>query len=117
MEGAEKRKFKRFGGKYDVSCTRFDSIKEQFQEGHTVNLCPGGLYFKTRLNSYEPGDLIKIKLMIPPAHGLLEFGGSMAGYAKVLRIEEIEDSDFYRGESKGGYGVAVEFCRPLRLCL
>lgn len=117
MEGAEKRKFKRFGGKYDVSCTQFGSIKEQFQAGCTVNLCPGGLYFMTKLNSYKPGDLIKMKLTIPPSNGILEFGGSMAGYAKVLRIEEIDDSDFNRSESKEGYGVAVEFCRPLRLCI
>jgi len=117
MEGSEERKFKRLGVKFDISCVQVGSLKEQYQAGCTVNLCPGGLYFKTDSNAYKPGDLLKVNLRIPPTHGLLEFGGKISGYAKVLRTEDVDGSDGYGNEPSQRYGVAVEFCRPLRLCM
>ena len=117
MEGSEKRKFRRMGAKFDISCVQVDSLKAKFQAGYTVNLCPGGLYFKTDSSTCKTGDLLKVNLMIPPTHGLLEFGGKISGYAKVMRTEDIDGSDGYGNEPSQRYGVAVEFCRPLRVCM
>ena len=46
---------------------------------------PGGVYFETSSKIFEPGNFVKIDMSIPPTDGLLEFGGRVSGFAKVLR--------------------------------
>ncbi len=115
MDGSERRKFERLGARFDISCVEVGALAEQFQSGYTVNLSPGGIYFKTSNGTFEPGDLLKIQLSIPSTPGQLEFGGKIAGFAKVLRTDNIVDSTGDGNLSSGKYGVAVEFCRPLKL--
>jgi len=81
-----------------------------------VNVASGGLYFETSGDAFEQGDLLKISIEIPPTAGLLEFGGKLAGYASVVRLERTHDDQTgvdLRGDK---CGVAVRFCRPPRLC-
>jgi len=84
--------------------------------GRAVNVSSGGLYFETA-GPVERGDLMKVALEIPPTAGLLEFGGKLAGYASVLRAEKMCDDQAGTDPTCEKYGVAIQFCRPPKLCL
>jgi len=115
MERSDKRKHKRLGEKFQISCRKVGSKAEQFYTGFTVNVSRGGLYFQTTADTFKQGNLLKVELSIPPTSGLLEFGGKVAGFAKVLRTDNICDSA--ADSSSGRYGVALQFCRPPKLCI
>jgi len=99
----------------DLSCRKADSTDEKLYTGSTLNISPGGLYFKTTINAFKPGNLIKLELSIPPTMGLLECGGLISGRGTVLRIHDIRDSRSDSDLPADRYGVAVEFCQPLKL--
>lgn len=105
MDRSEKRRHRRLGAKYNLSCQKVGSIGSISFEGSTVNVSTGGLYFETANDTFEQGDLLKVELSIPPTSGLLEFGGKIAGFAKVLRTDS----------APGKYGVALQFCHPPKL--
>ena len=117
MDGSEKRKYKRFGAKFDISCIDVGSFAEHFQTGSTVNVSTGGLYFETSADLFKQGNLLKVQLTIPPTSGLLEFGGKISGFARILRTDDIRDLTLNGNASSERYGVAIEFCRPPRLCM
>lgn len=105
MDRSEKRNHRRLGAKYNISCRKVGSTGSISCEGNTVNVSTGGLYFETANDTFEHGDLLKVELSIPPTSGLLEFGGKIAGFAKVLRTDS----------ASGKYGVALQFCHPPKL--
>jgi len=115
MNSSEKRKFKRLPITLDISCCKVGSTAEEFHTGCTVNVSPGGLYFETADEAFKPGNLLKVELSIPPTAGLLEFGGRISGFGKVLRTCNICDSSKNTNLRSDKYGVALEFCRPLKL--
>jgi hypothetical protein len=116
MERIEKRRDRRLGAQFDVSCHAVGSAAGKSHDGHTINISSGGLYFETT-GTFEPGSLLEVELSIPPTPGVLEFGGRMAGFARVLRAQSTADSLAGEGSSCGRHGVAVQFCRPPRLCI
>lgn len=103
----EKRRHRRLGINYNISCRKVGSTKSRTYEGLTANVSSGGMYFNTTTGTFHQGDLLKIELSIPPTSGLLEFGGKIAGFAKVLRTNP----------ASGKYGVALRFCRSPKLDL
>lgn len=115
MDRNEKRRYERLGAKVEISCRRIGSQASHTCKGYTVNISPGGVYFRTKADTLKQGELLKIELSIPPKSGLLEFGGKMAGYAHVLRTDKICDSVSGDMSLKSGYGVALQFCRPPKL--
>jgi hypothetical protein len=117
MEGTERRKHKRLGAKFDISCREVGSTTEQAHTGCTVNVGTGGLYFETKSATFKPGSLLEVELSIPPKRGLLEFGGKISGFARVLRTDNIFESVGGKNLSSGIFGVAVQFCRSPKLSL
>jgi hypothetical protein len=115
MDGSERRKYRRLGAKFDMSYSKIGSTIEEFQSGRTINVSPGGLYFETAAGLFESGNLLKVQLSIPPTSGQLEFGGSISGFARVLRTDTIRESSPGANSSSKGCTVALEFCRPLKL--
>ena len=107
MDRSEKRRHKRLGAKYNISCRKVGSTGNISYDGHTLNVSTGGLYFETSTDIFEQGNLLKVELSIPPTSGLLEFGGKIAGFAKVLRTDS----------TSGRHGVALQFCRPPKLSI
>jgi len=105
MDRKEKRRHKRLGAKYSLSCRQVGATDDKSFSGHTVNVSTGGVYFETETEIFKQGSLLRIELDVPPTSGLLEFGGKIAGYAKVLRTQMVS----------GKHGVAVQFCRPPKL--
>ena len=117
MEGTERRKYKRLGAKFDISCREVGSTIEQSHTGCTVNVSTGGLYFETQSATFKPGSLLEVELSIPPRRGLLEFGGRISGFARVLRTDNICASAGNKNLSSEIFGVAVQFCRSPKLCM
>ena len=116
MDRPEKRMHRRLDAHYDVSCRIVGSTNAKSYSGRTANVSSGGLYFETSAEELERGDLLKLELELPPTPGLLEFGGKIAGFAKVLRTENIRGASVGADPACTKYGVALQFCRPLRLC-
>ena len=117
MEGPEKRKFRRLGAVFELSCNKVGSEIDEIQTGRTENVSTGGCSFLTDSNVFEPGNLLKLELTIPPKSGLFEFGGKIAGFARVLRTEFVSHSTVHSNLSSGDYPVALEFCGPPKCCL
>ena len=105
MDRSEKRRHRRLGANYNISCRKVGSTDNKAYDGITINVSPGGLYFKTATDTFELGSLLKVELSIPPTSGLLEFGGKIAGFAKVLRTDS----------TSGQFGVVVQFCQSPKL--
>lgn len=113
MSKSDRRKHRRLPLKLNLSCRKVGSPMEKSHIGCTVNVSPGGLYFETVEDSFRPGNLLTVKLSIPPTTGLLEFGGRISGLAKVLRTNKAQvESDL----PSGTQGVAAEFFRSPKLC-
>jgi len=117
MSRSYKRKYKRLPIKLDLSYVEADSTIEKSHAGCTVNVSPGGLYFETAAGKFKPGSLLKVELLIPPTSGLLEFGGTMSGLGRILRIDNIICSCTGTEMPSVRSGVALEFCQPLKLCV
>ena len=116
MRRSEKRKYRRLPIKLDLSCRKVGLAGDKLYTGCTVNVSPGGLYFETAAGTFKPGNLVEIKLSIPPTAGLLEFGGRISALARVLRANSICDSHVDSNLSPDRYGVALEFCQSPKLC-
>jgi len=82
-----------------------------------VNVSPGGLYFETADDAFKLGNLLKVELSIPPTAGLLEFGGRISGFGRVLRTCIVCDSRTDANLHSDRFGVALEFCQPPKLCM
>jgi hypothetical protein len=111
MDRDERRKYKRLGVRFEIACRLVGSAEELKHAGCTLNAAAGGVYFETQDRHFKPGRLLKVELSVPPKSGLLEFGGKIAGFARVLRADIISESD----RPDGKYGVALQFCRAPRL--
>lgn len=107
MDRTEKRSHRRLGVNYNISCRKVGSAEDRVYDGLTANVSTGGLYFQTSSDVFEKGNLLKVELSIPPTSGLLEFGGKIAGFAKVLRTDS----------AAGRFGVALQFCHAPKLCV
>jgi len=116
VNSSEKRKFRRLPITLGLLCRKVGSTAEKFHKGCTVNVSPGGLYFEAADDAFKPGDLLKVELSIPPTAGLLEIGGRISGFGRVLRACSICDSCTDTKLHSDKYGVALEFCRAPKLC-
>jgi hypothetical protein len=117
MDRDERRKYKRLGAKFDLSYREVGSATDRTHSGCTVNVSTGGLYFETEDKAFKPGSLLEVELSIPPERGLLEFGGRISGFARVLRTDNIYDSARGTDLTFGKYGVALQFCQSPKLCM
>ena len=113
MGATEKRKYKRLAVELNLSCRKIGSSAQRFHTGRTVNVSPCGLYFETADDAFKPGNLLKVELSIPRTLGLLESGGKVSGFAKVLRTNNTRTDV---NLAAGRYGVAAEFCKSPKLC-
>jgi PilZ domain len=116
MERLEKRKDRRVGANFDVSFYKVGSRANKPLDGCTLNVSSGGLYFETTAKAIKQGDLLRVELSVPPTQGLLEFGGRIAAFAKVLRADNI-GGGIAGGLACDKYGLALEFCHRPKLCI
>lgn len=117
MDRPERRRDRRLGADFDVSFYKVGSTANEPYNGQTVNVSSGGLYFETTARTIEQGDRLRVELSIPPTPGLLEFGGKIAAFAKVLRAYNIGGHVTGSDSTCGKYGVALQFCHRPKLCI
>jgi len=110
----EKRRFKRLAIKLDLSFLKSGDSVDKFRTGCTVDVSPAGLYFETACDDLKIGNLLKLELTIPPTEGLLEMGGRISGFAKVLRKQGVDICKSHLFCAR--YGLAVQFCESLKFC-
>lgn len=116
MAGSEKRKYQRLPVKLDLSFCKVGSAVEKWYSGRIMNVSTGGLYFHTSTDAFKPGNLLSVVLSIPPTTGLLEYGGRISGFARVLRAEQIDQPLPRVSLPSSRYGIAAEFCHSLKFC-
>lgn len=114
---SDRRKYNRLSIKFALSCYKVGRTVKKSCGGSTVNVSPGGLCFETTVSTFRLGELLKIELSIPPTTGVLEFGGRIAGFARVLRTHNIHDFHTETSSSSGRYGIALQFCQSPKLCM
>ena len=117
MDRVEKRAYRRLDACYNLSYRKVGSTVGKSHSACTANVSSCGLYIETGVGALERGELLKVELSVPPTPGLLEFGGKIGGFAKVLRADKICDDVGSKNSVSGKYGAALQFCRPPKLCL
>lgn len=111
----ERREFGRSSIKLALSYRRVGPAGQRSHRGYTLNVSPGGLYFRAPAPTPKQGNLLHIELSIPPTAGILEFGGKLSGFARVLRAQSIRDSYTGTDLPSNDCEVAVEFCQRPKL--
>jgi hypothetical protein len=104
----ERRKHRRLPIKLSILCRKVGVPGEEFLKGSTLNVSTGGLFFQTDNRDLRKGDLLNVELDVPPTSGLLELGGTISSFGRVLRIGEMGD---WQEDVLEEYGVAMEFCQ------
>jgi hypothetical protein len=115
MDCREKRKYKRLPIELKLICRKVGSAEDGVYTGCTVNVSTGGVYFTTSEASFQPGNLLK--LSIPPSAGLLEFGGKISSFARVVRTNSIQELPAKTSSCPQRHGVALEFCHSPQLSM
>lgn len=109
---AERRKHKRLPIRLPLFCQRVGLSSEKSYLGTTVNVSTGGLLFMSNSEELTEGDLLMVELSVPPTAGLLEFGGRISSFARVLRSTDVQASFTTSSSLPARRGIAVQFCQP-----
>jgi len=115
MAVSEKRKHRRLPLRLELLCRKANATGAKFCKGRTVNISASGLYFETAACTFKSDNLLAIRLSIPPTAGLLESGGELSAFAKVLRTHRIRDITSGTKPSSAGFVVAAQFCHRPKL--
>lgn len=110
---SERRKHKRIPLKFTVLCQKVGLSDGRLYSGNTVNVSPGGMLVEVHHSPLRDGELVSVEMTVPPTEGLLEYGGRLSSYARVIRVgcqENQADSS-----SLGENAIAMEFCESPRL--
>ncbi|MHC4552957.1 MAG: PilZ domain-containing protein [Planctomycetota bacterium] len=106
-----RRRHKRFPLRLSIFCQRVGHSSGKLYTGKTVNVSPGGMLVEMRSDGLADGELISVEMTVPPTEGMLEFGGSISTYARIVRSghgEDMSDVSFAKT-------VALEFCNSPKL--
>ena len=117
MEVRDRRKHKRLPIKLGVVCQAVGTDSQALCRGTTVNVSTGGLLMETGLDvpNISVGNLIDIEVQVPPTAGTLEYGGRIAGFAKVIRVSRSKQG---QSDSRSArQHIAMQFCQHLKLSL
>ena len=97
-----------------VSAARFAPSVVQVFSGKTVNVSSGGMLIEVNRGRLTMGQLLSIDMSVPPTNGILEYGGRISSYARVIRVDGPIP---VRATSSASViqSLAVEFCRPPKL--
>ena len=104
-----RRRHKRLPLKLSIFCQKVGATGGRIISGKTVNVSPGGMLVEMKSGEINHGELLSVEMSVPPTEGLLDFGGSLSSYARVVRLdgsnELLENM------------IALEFCDSPKLRL
>jgi len=114
---SERRQHERLPIKFALSCRRVTSGTNYVRRGFTSNVSTGGVCFEMVAQTFKTGDFVKIDFLVPPTVGVLESGGKITAFVKVLRTQKLIDSSSQKDEVSGRFAVAAQFCQPPTLSM
>jgi len=112
---SERRQHERLPIKFALSCRRVTSKTNYPRRGFTSNISTGGVCFEMVAQAFKPGDFVKIDFLVPPTVGVLESGGEITAFVKVLRTQNLINSSSSKDDVSGRFKVAAQFCQSPRL--
>lgn len=107
-----RRRHKRLPLKLSIFCQKVGLSGGQIISGKTVNVSPGGMLVEMKSREISHGELLSVEMSVPPTEGLLDFGGSLSSYARVVRLHHDPEP-----EKPFEKLVALEFCDSPKLRL
>jgi len=112
----DRRKHPRLALRLAVSCQKVGHPESKMViRGSTINVSPGGVLMEVGDGVLTAGELLSIEMSVPPTRGLLEYGGRISSYARVVRIRG--DSLPKVAKPTTPAQIALEFCEPPKLRL
>jgi hypothetical protein len=109
----ERRRHRRFPLKLSIFCQRVGHSGGKLYTGKSVNVSPSGMLVELRSEDLRDGDLISVEMTVPPTEGMLEFGGSISSYARVVRTRQDGSQSVFMPSS--AKTIALEFCDSPKL--
>ncbi len=104
----DRRRHKRLPLELGVFCRKVGFAGDVAYTGTTRDVSTGGLLMKINGPGPDKGQLLSVDVAVPPTRGLLDIGGRLSGYARVVRIGSPGgDVAVERGP---GRKFALEFC-------
>jgi hypothetical protein len=101
----EKRKHGRLPLKLDLLCQRVGIGRNDIYTGKTINVSTGGVLFHVAECNLDCDDLLNVELTVPPTEGLLELGGRVSTFARVLRVHPAH----HNSNKQLYHAIAAEF--------
>ena len=111
--GKERRVHDRHRLKLDVFCQTVGLAGGRFYSGNTIDVSPSGVLVEVNESGLGVGQLLSVDMPVPPTQGLLDYGGRFSGYARVVRVEELQEDGLGGGDSI--QAIALEFCQSPKL--
>ena len=107
-----RRRHKRLPLKLSIFCQKVGATGGRIISGRTVNVSPGGMLVEMKSGEINHGELLSVEMSVPPTEGLLDFGGSLSSYARVVRLAGTDGSN-----NSPENIIALEFCDSPKLRL
>lgn len=85
---SERREHQRRPLRLGLWCRKVGGQEQEIYKGCSLNVSTGGLFFEMRAKAgvFQAGQLLNLELDLPPTSGLLEFGGKVSTFARVVRV-------------------------------
>ena len=110
----DRRKHQRLPLRLAVSCQKVGQPESKMViRGSTINVSPGGVLMEIGNGALAAGELLSIEMSVPPTRGLLEYGGRISSYAKVVRIRGDNLPKVAKPTTPAQ--IALEFCELPKL--
>lgn len=113
-EDKDRRRHQRLGLRLTVLCQKVGQAGGTVYAGNTINVSPGGLLAEFGDCRLEDGELVSIDMTVPPTEGLLDYGGRISGYARIVRVDRPHSLATNQSHSTTR-AVALEFCESPKL--
>jgi hypothetical protein len=110
----DRRRHRRLPLKLAVVCQKVGLSSGRVYRGNTVDVSPGGVLAEFNNCRLKNGELLSVDMSVPPTKGLLEYGGRLSSYARVVRVEGPRSPRTAKSGSMT-QAVALEFCESPKL--
>ena len=114
--GKDRRKHRRLPLKLTVLCRKVGSAEDSVYTGKTLDVSPGGMLMEINSCGLNQGQLLTVEMSVPPAQGLLEYGGRFSSHARVVRVENTHSGNQSRSDGPSVIQtIAMQFCELPKL--
>ena len=107
-----RRKHDRLALRLDLQCRKMGAEDRHAATGKTRNISTGGVLFEVGHCPFACDDLLSMDFSVPPAAGILNFGGRLTTFARIIRIEQNQVTS-----RPANFAVAAEFVGSPKLSI